>query len=114
MYRNLNLEEIKNFLKHIKQDIMITKINRNIVFGEFNIIGIVEFLKTYKSLQLNGLTLSLDQYFWLKNPNVDILIFSIMIALGIMCYSYQNDLNDLYEMKEDLQIECDKRFILEK
>lgn len=114
MYQSLNLEEIKKFLKHTKQDIIITKLNRNIVASEFHLIGILELLKTYESLKINGLTLSTEQYFWLKNSNVDILMFSIMAALGIMWYSYQNNLNDLYETKEDLQIEHDKHFILEK
>ncbi|MCI8777601.1 MAG: hypothetical protein HFI87_00390 [Bacilli bacterium] len=114
MYQSLNLEEIKKFLKHTKQDIIITKLNRNIVASEFHLIGILELLKTYESLKINGLTLSTEQYFWLKNSNVDILMFSIMAALGIMWYSYQNNLNDLYEIREDLQIEHDKHFILEK
>lgn len=84
MYQSLNLEEIKKFLKHTKQDIIITKLNRNIVASEFHLIGILELLKTYESLKINGLTLSTEQYFWLKNSNVDILMFSIMVALGIM------------------------------
>lgn len=114
MYQSLNLEEIKKFLKHTKQDIIITKLNRNIVASEFHLIGILELLKTYESLKINGLTLSTEQYFWLKNSNIDILMLSIMVVLGIMWYSYQNNLNDLYEIREDLQIEHDKHFILEK
>lgn len=114
MYQDLNLEEIKKFLKHTKQDIIITKLNRNIVASEFHFMGLTELLKTYYSLKINNLTLTNDQYFWLKNTNADILMFAIMASLGIMWYYYQNNLNDLYETKEDLQLECDKHFILEK
>ncbi len=109
MYQHLTLEQIKTFLKHTKQDIIITKINRNIVASEFHLIGIVEILKTLNTLNLNGISLSSDQYFWLKNPNVDILAFASMIVLGAIWHSYQNSLNDLYEIEDELNLEKDKK-----
>ena len=114
MYQNMTLEQIKLFLKHTKQDIIVTKLNRNIVASEFHLIGAIEVFKAIQSLDLNNITLSPAESFWLKNPNVDILMFSIMTALGIMWYSYQNSLNNLYETEIDLKSEKDKKVLLNK
>ncbi len=68
MYQNMTLEQIKLFLKHTKLDIMVTKICRNIVVSEFHLIGIIEVFKTIQSLDLNSITLSPAESFWLKKP----------------------------------------------
>ncbi len=112
MYQHLTLEQIKSFLKHTRQDILVTKINRNIVASEFHLIGIIEILKTIKSTDLNSLILSSTEYFWLNNPNVDVLMFASMLALGLTWYYYQNELTDLYETINELNLEKDKKVFI--
>lgn len=112
MYQNMNLEQIKTFLKHVRQDIIVTKITRNIIVGEYHAVGIMEIFKTVKALELNSLSLSSIQYFWLKDSTSDILIFLCMLSLGMAWYSYQINLNDLYETEKELGLEQNKRFFL--
>ena len=112
MYQHLTLEQIKKFLKHTRQYILVTKINRNIVASEFHLIGIIEILKTIKSTDLNSLILSSTEYFWLNNPNVDVLMFASMLALGLTWYYYQNELTDLYETINELNLEKDKKVFI--
>lgn len=110
MYQNMTLEQIKLFLKYTKQDIIITKISRNIVACEFHIIGVIEVLKSaYPFFTKDNLPSFYEEAFWLKNPNIDSLLFASMAVLGAIWYSYQNSLNDLYETMDELNLEKDKK-----
>ena len=109
MYSNLNLEQLKLILKQIKKDIIITKISRNIIACEFHGVIAIELYKLiYECITTNLKTLSRDIPFWF-NKNSDLLIVSIVLILGMLWVNYQNELNNLFEMNDELKNEQENR-----
>ena len=109
MYNKLTLEQLKLSLEHTKKDIIITKICRNIVAGEFHdLIGIEIYKLIYEYFIRNPKTLPREIQFWF-NDNIDIAIIALIGLLGITWVCYQNSLNDLFEIHDELYLEQKQR-----